>query len=70
MGRSDRRNLGLIRFKEHWGAVGTELGYWKYPNNPLAAAGTWQEKVLHRLIPVVPDSAVRIMGEVLYRHIG
>lgn len=70
MGRSDRGNLGLISFKEHWGAVGTELNYWKYPHKPRAAAGSWQEKVLHRLIPVVPDSALRIMGEVLYRHVG
>jgi len=72
MGRSDRGNLGLISFKEHWGAVGTELSYWKYPHKPRAAAGSWREKVLHRLVPVVPvpDSALRIMGEVLYRHVG
>jgi len=70
MGRSDRGNVGLIRFKEHWGAVGTELSYWKYSHNPRPAADSWQEKVLHRLIPVVPDSAVRLMGELLYRHIG
>jgi len=70
MGRSDRGNLGLISFKEHWGAVGTELSYWKYPHKPRAAAESWQEKVLHRLVPVVPDSALRIIGEVLYRHIG
>ena len=70
MGRSDRRNLGLISFKEHWGAVGTELSYWRYPQNPKAAADNWQEKVLHRLVPVVPDSALRIIGKVLYRHVG
>jgi hypothetical protein len=70
MGRSDRRNLGLISFKEHWGTVGTELSYWKYPRNTKAAADSWQEKVLHRLIPVIPDSVLRNVGEVLYRHVG
>jgi GNAT acetyltransferase-like protein len=69
MGRSDRRNLGLISFKEHWGAVGTELSYWKYPHNPKAGS-SWQERVLHRLVPVIPDSALRSLGEVLYRHVG
>jgi hypothetical protein len=70
MGRSDRGNLGLISFKGHWGAVGTELSYWKYPHTPKVATRTWQQKILHRLTPVAPDSALRFMGEVLYRHIG
>ena len=25
MGRSDRDNFGLMSFKEHWGAIGTQL---------------------------------------------
>jgi lipid II:glycine glycyltransferase (peptidoglycan interpeptide bridge formation enzyme) len=70
MGRSDRTNLGLISFKEHWGAVGTELSYWRYPDNSKGATNTWQQKVLHRLTPVVPDFALRLIGETLYRHIG
>ncbi len=70
MGRSDRGNLGLISFKEHWGAVGTDLSYWKYPHKPKAAVGNWQRKVLHRLTPLVSDSVLRFMGEILYRHVG
>ena len=34
LGRSDRDNLGLIAFKEHWGATGTGLSYWTYPPRP------------------------------------
>jgi len=70
MGRSDRGNLGLISFKEHWGAVGTELSYWRYPHKPQAATRNWQEGVLQQLVPVVPDSALRTMGKLFYRHIG
>ena len=31
MGRSDTANTGLIAFKEHWGAKGTAIRYWRYP---------------------------------------
>src|SRR2546421_630110 len=29
LGRSDRRNSGLITFKDRWGAVRSDLTYWK-----------------------------------------
>jgi lipid II:glycine glycyltransferase (peptidoglycan interpeptide bridge formation enzyme) len=70
MGRSDGNNPGLISFKEHWGAVGTQLNYWRYPSRTVGIANTWQKNMLRRLIPATPTSALRMMGMFLYRHIG
>jgi hypothetical protein len=70
MGRSDRGNLGLIAFKEHWGAVGTELTYWRYPHQPRLASSTWEKDLLQRLVPVAPGPVLKMAGKLLYRHIG
>jgi len=70
MGRSDGNNPGLISFKEHWGAVGTQLNYWRYPSRTVGIANTWQKNMLRRVIPATPTSALRTMGMLLYRHIG
>ena len=70
MGRSDSGNLGLITFKEHWGAVGTELRYWKYPDRPGRRADNWEKRTLRKLVSITPDSVLRAMGGLLYRHVG
>jgi CelD/BcsL family acetyltransferase involved in cellulose biosynthesis len=71
MGRSDTRNLGLIAFKEHWGATGTTLNYWRYPPpNPLVPRSAWQRKLAHRLVHAAPDLALEAVGTLLYKHIG
>ena len=70
MGRSDSDNLGLISFKEHWGAVGTQLNYWKYPSWPATNSSTWQKVILRRLVPLLPDFAMKTAGKLLYRHIA
>ena len=71
MGRSGIDNLGLIAFKEHWGATGTTLTYWRYPRPNLEVArGAWQKTIAHRLVRVAPDLALEAVGTLLYRHIG
>jgi CelD/BcsL family acetyltransferase involved in cellulose biosynthesis len=70
MGRSDGNQSGLISFKEHWGAVGTQLNYWRYPSGTVAILDTWQKNTLRRLIPATPASVLRRMGMLLYRHFG
>jgi hypothetical protein len=70
MGRSDSSNPGLISFKEHWGAVGTHLNYWRYPSRSVGIANTWQQNMLRRLVPATPTPVLRTMGRLLYRHIG
>jgi lipid II:glycine glycyltransferase (peptidoglycan interpeptide bridge formation enzyme) len=70
MGRSDNDNLGLISFKEHWGAVGKSLSYWAYPQSAPVTPGSWQKAILRRLVPVSPGPALKAAGKLLYRHIG
>lgn len=71
MGRSGIDNLGLIAFKEHWGATRTTLSYWRYPRpSPLVPRPAWQKSLAHRLIQSAPDVALEAVGALLYRHIG
>jgi CelD/BcsL family acetyltransferase involved in cellulose biosynthesis len=70
LGRSDKGNVGLVSFKEHWGAVGTDLRYWKYARRSGMNADSLEKSVLRRLVPMTPDFVLRNMGRLLYRHIG
>jgi hypothetical protein len=70
MGRSDNDNLGLVAFKEHWGATGTVLSYWTYPPRPQVPRSPWQKDLARRFTEVAPDLALEAVGTLLYRHIG
>jgi lipid II:glycine glycyltransferase (peptidoglycan interpeptide bridge formation enzyme) len=70
MGRSDTDNVGLMAFKGHWGAVGTELSYWTYPQRPTTTISTLQKAVLQRLVSLTPQFALKTAGRLFYRHIG
>jgi hypothetical protein len=71
MGRSGADNLGLIAFKEHWGAIGTPLSYWRYPPpGPCVPRPAWQKSLARRLVQSAPDLALEALGTFLYRHIG
>ena len=71
MGRSDTDNLGLIAFKEHWGATRTTLTYWRYPApGPQLPQSAWQESVARRFAQVAPDFVLETVGMLLYKHIG
>jgi CelD/BcsL family acetyltransferase involved in cellulose biosynthesis len=70
LGRSDTDNVGLIAFKEHWGAVGTELNYWTYPSRLTQRPSNWEKNLVGRFVSVAPDFALKTIGRLLYRHIG
>jgi hypothetical protein len=70
MGRSDPNNTGLIAFKEHWGAKGTTIRYWRYPAGPAVSPDVWKMNLARRIVPVLPDVALVAIGKLLYRHIG
>jgi Acetyltransferase (GNAT) domain len=71
MGRSGADNPGLIAFKEHWGATGTPLTYWRYPPpSPFVQRPAWQNGLARRLVQAAPDLALEAVGTLLYRHIG
>jgi lipid II:glycine glycyltransferase (peptidoglycan interpeptide bridge formation enzyme) len=54
LGRSDTDNSGLITFKDRWGAVRSQLTYWRY-RAPVAASGR-RTKVRKRIFPYIPDN--------------
>jgi len=70
MGRSDPDNLGLIAFKERWGAVRIELPYWTYPHRPMGTREVWKRDILRRVVPITPNFVLKGVGKLLYGHIG
>lgn len=70
MGRSDSANLGLIAFKEHWGAVGSKLNYWTYPSVGRVTSHNSSNAMLRQFVRVAPDLILRVTGKLFYRHVG
>lgn len=70
LGRSDCDNLGLVLFKERWGALASQLHYWAYPPRPMGTPESWKKEVLRRVVPLAPDFVLRATGKLLYGHIG
>jgi CelD/BcsL family acetyltransferase involved in cellulose biosynthesis len=73
LGRSDYEDPGLIAFKEHLGAVSSELRYYRYPavhhhreKEPAKAEPSLARQALSRL----PDQLLAGAGELFYRHMG
>jgi hypothetical protein len=68
LGRSGYDDPGLIAFKEHLGATGSELTYYRSGGQGVqkhSSAG-WARQMVSRL----PDSLLTGTGRVLYRHLG
>jgi Acetyltransferase (GNAT) domain len=70
MGRSDADNLGLVAFKERWGASRRSISYWTYPNKTAAKPGFWRKNVFPRVVSASPNFALEAIGSMLYKHIG
>jgi lipid II:glycine glycyltransferase (peptidoglycan interpeptide bridge formation enzyme) len=70
LGRSDSDNLGLIAFKNHWGAAASSLTYWKYPPPPPARRRLWQHALIKRGLSSTPTFVLTTVGQLLYKHIG
>jgi|ERR1022692_1166901 CelD/BcsL family acetyltransferase involved in cellulose biosynthesis len=70
MGRSDFDNLGLIAFKERWGASGRIINYWIYPQRSVGLETVWKKGLARRVVATVPDLALVTVGRLLYRHVG
>lgn len=70
MGRSDIDNLGLVTFKEHLGASRRLINYWTYPRSSAGLPSLWRKKLAGHLVAALPDLALEIVGDLLYRHVG
>jgi len=71
LGRSDSDNLGLITFKDHWGASRSELTYWRHPAPAVPTVTTALAQRLAKFaLGRLPDRLLIATGDVFYKHLG
>jgi CelD/BcsL family acetyltransferase involved in cellulose biosynthesis len=75
LGRSDREGIGLITFKDRWGASRSTLTYSRYTRSARSLdkykmTGDWTLRIARRMFPLVPDRILAAAGQMLYKHIG
>lgn len=70
MGRSDTDNIGLVTFKEHWGAERSTINYWRYPARPARSRAERCVGYTKRLVSIAPDWSLVMLGNLLYRHMA
>jgi len=70
LGRSDSDDQGLIAFKDHLGASSSTLNYYRYPENFAAVGKLRGRSLVRRLCTRLPSPLLRVVGRLLYRHIG
>lgn len=77
LGRSDLDNAGLVTFKDRWGTIRSTLTYSRYTRSAKSSdnyvdgsPSGWKENFAKRTVSRLPGSALRIIGNVLYRHVG
>ena len=69
-GKTDRSNGGLRRFKLGWGTEEKTLVYTYIGKLPSDYTTGWQHKVFENAIRKSPVWVGRLLGNLLYRHVG
>jgi len=71
LGRTQTDNAGLLSFKNHWAPKTKSLVYWQYPQGiSLGSVDDWKLKFAKGAFSFLPDRLLKIIGELIYRHIG
>jgi hypothetical protein len=71
MGRTEQDNPGLLAFKNHWVPHPRPLIYWQYPYaSTRDFVPSWQWKLAKRAFSFMPDRLLKILGKLIYRHVG
>jgi CelD/BcsL family acetyltransferase involved in cellulose biosynthesis len=71
LGRSDSKNEGLVRFKDHLGANKRPLVYHRLSHKGSIRAVEGIHWFLRQnLFPRLPDSVLKLAGAIFYRHAG
>jgi len=70
LGRSDRSNDGLVKFKERWGGSASSVVYYRNPIPASNSSGGGLQERLGGLLARLPDAALVRVGSILYRHMG
>jgi hypothetical protein len=69
LGRSDCENRGLVAFKDRWGAVRSELNYWRFPEQRSSImTATVEAPLVKQILACIPDTLLVAAGRMLYRH--
>ena len=71
-GRTEPENKGLRRFKEGWGTKETDITYYRF-DLASAAFVTENDSVAHsrrEMLSKLPLPALRMLGNLFYRHVG
>jgi hypothetical protein len=75
MGRSDWDNPGLLDFKDRWGAVRSDLVYYRYSRTSRqvergSREDTLKVRAAKQAFSWMPDGVLTTAGRMLYRHLG
>jgi hypothetical protein len=71
LGRSDWEDMGLIKFKDRWGAARSTLTYWRFGDAAVhLERQSWGAQIARWLFGHMPDGLLRATGGLLHRHIG
>jgi hypothetical protein len=72
LGRSGHEDPGLIAFKEHLGAISSELRYYRSSASPhrVATSKLGASLLARQALTRLPDSLFIGVGQLLYRHLG
>jgi lipid II:glycine glycyltransferase (peptidoglycan interpeptide bridge formation enzyme) len=71
-GRTSPNNAGLRRFKSDWGAGERVVSYYRYDlrQKEFVTAGTSENPSHQQLFRRMPVLALKLVGSVLYKHMG
>ena len=71
-GRTDQDNEGLRKFKTGWGTTENDIYYYRYDIEEGKFADNDSSKMTKysRYLEKLPGSMLRVIGHVLYRHMG
>jgi hypothetical protein len=70
LGRSEIDNPGLSAFKEHLGATCFKLAYFRLGRRPAIPTAGPSMQLMRTLFTRLPSPFSRVVGAVLYKHIG
>ena len=70
-GRTEPENTGLLQFKRGWRPVEEKIPYYKYDYKQSAFITTGPNlKTSYSLFHHLPLPALKLLGTLLYRHVG
>lgn len=72
LGRTDLENEGLLTFKNGWGAISSEICYYRYSycDKAFYCNSEQQQFRYKNVFKCLPVPLLRAIGRVAYRHIG